>query len=341
MCLSGGNEWSKDPDKILDHARELHYDHVPGVNLPSADAPRQEWIGAMDAFNAWKAREVAKQTDGQAWWQTYQSDSGGGGGDNGGGGGDNGGGGGGNGGGGGPDWDNPDPGTGTGPYPDSNMYFPMLVPEYEAPAAQDWGRYMPRGQQGANVRPGDIWSGAPDLSGGGGLLYQPWTSTYADRFVPDSLWDYNPPELKVGRPQFYQNPLGNLEVVHPEPETQPTTNPDPSQTDGNPDSTYGNPNLGTVAGYVTGADGKTYGVDINGMVIGSSGYPSVDLTTRHNPDLSLGTAISGFFSPSTTTGVHSINTNMPGFDLDMNTTIGGSEPSVSNDLGDTYGDPMV
>lgn len=275
MCLSGGNAWLKDHDKILDHARGLHYDHVPGVNLPSADAPKQEWIGAMDAFNAWKAREVAKEASGQAWWQTYQSDSGGGGGDSGGGDGGN-------------DWDNPDPGTGTGPYPDSNMYFPMLVPEYEAPAAQDWGRYMPRGQQGANVRPGDIWSGAPDLSGGGGLLYQPWTSTYADRFVPDSLWDYRPPELKVGRPQFHQNPLGILEVVHHEEESSNGngSNTDGSQTDGNPDSTYGNPNHGTgvtVAGYVTGADGKTYGVDINGMVIGSSGYPSVDLTKEHNP----------------------------------------------------------
>ena len=84
-----GNAWSKDHDKILDHARGLHYDHVPGVNLPSADAPKQEWIGAMDAFNAWKAREVAKEASGQAWWQTYQSDSGGGGGGNGGGGGGN------------------------------------------------------------------------------------------------------------------------------------------------------------------------------------------------------------------------------------------------------------
>jgi hypothetical protein len=230
MCLSGGNAWLNDHKKILDHAEGLHYDHYLeeiGKSLPSAVDPndftaaeKQKWISSMDAFNAWKAREVAKQADGQAWWQTYQSDSGGDGGDNGGGGG-----------GGGPDWDNPDPGTGTGPYPDSNIYFPMLVPEYEAPAAQDWGRYMPRGQQGANVRPGDIWGGSADLGRQGGLLYQPWTSTYADRFVPDSLWNYNPPELKVGRPQFYQNPLGILEVVHHQPESESSDDPnDPNDT---------------------------------------------------------------------------------------------------------------
>lgn len=251
MCLSGGNAWSKDHDKILDHARGLHYDHVPGVNLPSADAPKQEWIGAMDAFNAWKAREVAKEASGQAWWQTYQNDSGGGGGDSGGGDGGN-------------DWDNPDPGTGTGPYPDSNIYFPMLVPEYEAPAAQDWGRYMPRGQQGANVRPGDIWSGAPDLSGGGGLLYQPWTSTYADRFVPDSLWDYNPPELKVGRPQFYQNPLGIMEVVHHQPESSGDPN-DPNDTRdlenrGGPDRPGADSDSSTVAAAQALADARNAAV---------------------------------------------------------------------------------
>lgn len=158
-------------------------------------------------------------------------------------GGDSGGGGG--GGSGPPDWDDPDPPSGTGPYPDDNIYFPMLVPDYEAPRSLDWGRFMPRGQQGANVRPGDIWSGAPDLSGAGGLLYQPWTSNYADRFVPDNLWDYQPPELKVGRPKFYQNPLGILDVVFPEPES---SNGNGSNTDGDPgseegrDSRYGGDN---------------------------------------------------------------------------------------------------
>ena len=77
----------------------------------------------------------------------------------------------------------PSPTTDTSPAPppkspivedaEKNPYFPMLVPEYDAPAAQNWTRYMPRGQQRANVRPGDIWSGSADLGRQGGLLYQP------------------------------------------------------------------------------------------------------------------------------------------------------------------------
>jgi hypothetical protein len=199
--MSGGSAWKENHQGILDHARGLHYDHVPGITLPEADASRETWTTAMDAFNDWKARERVKEASGQAWWQTYKDGGGGGGGkppsgDKGP-----------------PDWDNPDPGTGTGPYPDPNIYFPMLVPEYEAPAAQDWGRYMPRGQQGANVRPGDIWSGAPDLSGGGGLLYQPWSQEYGERFMQPNIWNYQPPELKVGRPKVFKNPLGIMDVI--------------------------------------------------------------------------------------------------------------------------------
>ena len=259
MCLGGGDAWSKDHEKILAHARGLHYDHVPGVTLPSADAPKQKWISAMDAFNAWKARERAKEASGQAWWQTYRGDSGGdrnppGGGTKPPGGGTKPPGG----GSGPPDWNNPDPPSGTGPYPDDNIYFPMLVPDYEAPKAQNWARYMPRGQQGANVRPGDIWSGAPDLSGGpvhGGLLYQPWTSNYQHHFVPDNLWDYRPPELKVGRPKFYQNPLGILDVVHPEPEPEtPPTNPNGDPTPGGPDRPGADSDTGYQGGYDSLAD---------------------------------------------------------------------------------------
>jgi hypothetical protein len=204
--MSGGSAWKKNHEEILAHARGLHYDHVPGVSLPDADASRETWTTSMNAFNDWKAREVAKEASGQAWWQTYKGGDGGGGE----------GGGGGGGGTGSPDWDNPDPGTGTGPYPDPNIYFPMLVPEYNDPQAQDWSRWMPRGQQGANVRPGDIWGGGPDLSGGGGLLYQPWSQEYGEQFVQPNIWDYQPPQLKVGRPQYYQNPLGIMDVIMPE-----------------------------------------------------------------------------------------------------------------------------
>ena len=190
--MGGGGAWSKDHDKILDHARDLQYDHVPGISLPDADASRETWTTSMDAFNDWKAREVAKESAGQAWWQTYKGGEGGGENtapDNKPG----------------PDWDDPDPGTGTGPYPDSNMYFPMLVPEYNDPKAQDWSQYMPQGQSG--------------------LLYQPWSQEYGKEFMQPNIWDYQPPELKVGRPQYFQNPLGIMDVTDYVPPSEPTTDP--------------------------------------------------------------------------------------------------------------------
>ena len=90
---------------------------------------------------------------------------------------------------------------------EKNPYFPMLVPEYDAPAAQNWTRYMPRGQQRANVRPGDIWSGSADLGRQGGLLYQPWSQDYMDAYpLADNILSYQPPE--IGLPQVtYSNPI--------------------------------------------------------------------------------------------------------------------------------------
>jgi hypothetical protein len=213
--MGGGGAWSQDHDKILDHARDLQYDHVPGINLPAADASRETWTTAMDAFNDWKAREVAKESAGQAWWQTYK-------------GGDEGGNGGGTGTSG-PDSDNPDPGTGTGPYPDSNMYFPMLVPEYNDPKAQDWSQYMSQG--------------------GSGLLFQPWSQEYGEQYMQPNIWNYQPPELKVGRPKYFQNPLGIMDVtdyVPPSDDDDEMTEQEKIESgnyDGNPDSygSYGMP----------------------------------------------------------------------------------------------------
>jgi len=238
--MGGGGAWKENHKGILDHARDLHYDHVPGITLPAADASKETWTTAMDAFNDWKARERAKEASGQAWWQTYK-------------GGDEGGGGGGTPPGGGtgpPDWDNPDPGTGTGPYPDSNIYFPMLVPEYNDPKAQDWSQYMPQGQSG--------------------LLYQPWSQEYGEQFVQPNIWDYQPPELKVGRPQYYQNPLGIMDVVDYVPPSESTTtnpNDDPgSQTDGTGGSTGGDEdnidNMGNTLGLFPGDQGYLLGMAI-------------------------------------------------------------------------------
>ena len=95
----------------------------------------------------------------------------------------------GNGGGDGPPWD--DPGN------KQNAFHPMLVPEYEAPEAI---------------------SGIP-------LDYQPWTSDYQQQYVPESLWNYAPPELTVGRPGFTRPSTGLIDVDRPEYQPQATVKP--------------------------------------------------------------------------------------------------------------------
>ena len=137
-------------------------------------------------------------------------------------------GGGGGGGGGGGD---PDGGI-LGPYPEPNIYFPMLDTAYTAPNAQDWSAYMPAGSPftgGAQARyPQAVFppewgtdtpyanssnplfnQGPPPEPAGGmpyydipGLLYQPGSTEYQQAFVPGNLWNYVPPELNVGAPWY-------------------------------------------------------------------------------------------------------------------------------------------
>ena len=145
-------------------------------------------------------------------------------------------GGGGGGGGGGGD---PDGGI-LGPYPEPNIYFPMLDTAYTAPNAQDWSAYMPAGSPftgGAQARyPQAVFppewgtdtpyanssnplfnQGPPPEPAGGmpyydipGLLYQPGSTEYQQAFVPGNLWNYVPPELNVGAPQY--SPGGHISV---------------------------------------------------------------------------------------------------------------------------------
>ena len=193
----GGDAWAKDHDKILAHARNLHYDKVPGVTLPAADAPKQEWISAMDKFNAWKAGERAKEASGQAWWQTYparqaqsvsEGSSGGGGGSS--------------------------SSSGLlpiGPYPGENVYFPMLTSRYERPQAYDLPDYM-----AATANLGAYMPANPFM-GDGGLLYQPGTEQYADAYpINTGILEYQPPQFAVGRVQYYGAPWGPIEVTPPE-----------------------------------------------------------------------------------------------------------------------------
>ena len=199
LGLGGGDAWAKDHDKILAHARDLKYDKVPGVTLPAADAPKGEWIPAMDAFNAWKAGEVAKEPSGQAWWQTYSAspapESGGGESGSGGGGGSS-------------------SSSGLlpiGPYPGENVYFPMLTSRYERPQAYDLPDYI-----GATANLGAYMPANPFM-GDGGLLYQPGTEQYADAYpINTGILEYQPPQFGVGPVQYYGAPFGRLNVVPPE-----------------------------------------------------------------------------------------------------------------------------
>ena len=86
----------------------------------------------------------------------------------------------------------------------------MLVPEYNDPQAQDWSEYMPDGQSG--------------------LLYQPWSQEYGEQFMQPNIWNYQPPELTVGRPQYYQNPLGIMEVIDYIASSEPEEELDPDDT---------------------------------------------------------------------------------------------------------------
>jgi len=153
----GGDAWSKDHEEILAHARGLGYDKVPGVSLPSADAPKETWISAMDKFNAWKASELRKP-ESERWWVTRPfAESGGG-----------------EGGGGGSAVPvSSGPSALENPVP-SNPYYPMRVPEYTAPGLVDYSAYMPAGSMFGYEQ------------------YQPWTNPNA---IPKNIFYYQPPKI--------------------------------------------------------------------------------------------------------------------------------------------------
>jgi hypothetical protein len=65
----------------------------------------------------------------------------------------------------------------------TNIFHPMLVPDYEAPEAHS------------------MFDAA----------YQPWSqASVDDGYVPENVWNYAPPQLTVGRPQWGGNPMGPL-----------------------------------------------------------------------------------------------------------------------------------
>jgi hypothetical protein len=122
-----------------------------------------------------------------------------------------------------------------GPYPENNVYAPMLVPNYAPPSAQDFTAYMPRvgpydapipnlsGGAPANFPQATLYPGiGEDVDPGipnydiGGLLYQPFTTEYQQAFVQPNIWNYEPNQFGVGGVQFTPPPFGPINVVAPE-----------------------------------------------------------------------------------------------------------------------------
>ena len=244
MCF-GGSRWREEQAEVLDFAEKLHYDHSSGGSLIPETDDKGAWVDWRDDFGRWKDKNVALEDSGQAFWQTYEapseSPSDGGGGER----------------------SFTNPGSGIGPYPADNMYFPQLTHAYETPQAQDWSQY--------------------------GLIdpaYQPWTVQGGQQFVPENIWNYAPPQINRGPVQHMNSLFGPMEVIRPEEEGGNGDDYGPYSDDRGSDGT------GIRTGWITGADGKGYATDKHGMVIGSSGYPSVDLTAEHNPQQNIGTTIS-------------------------------------------------
>jgi hypothetical protein len=146
------------------------------------------------------------------------------------------------------------------------MYFPQLTHAYETPQAQDWSQY--------------------------GLLdpnYQPWSVQGGQQFVPENIWNYAPPQINRQPVQYSGPPMGGLmEVIMPGGEEEYDPNKDPGWDEPR-DPYWGGGSIRT--GWIIGADGKGYATDKHGMVIGPSGYPSVDLTAKHNPQQKVSTTI--------------------------------------------------
>lgn len=127
-----------------------------------------------------------------------------------------------------------DSGEGLGPYPSSNMYFPMLTTAYEAPGFQDFSAYMTPGV----------------FSGNNGALYQPWAGRE---------FGYTPPRFNVGPVQYYA-PVNPLEIIFEEEMSEETpTNPyDPN----NPVASDSHLPHGSQGGIPDGYG--SYGSDISG-----------------------------------------------------------------------------
>lgn len=171
-----GMAWRREQKDILDWAKNLYYPESGGSLIPETD-DKATWDAWKNKFLSWKDAEVNKEASGNAWWQTYPRSLTTGGEESGGG---------------------SDVGGLIEYQPFTNpLSYPMTMPEYSAPSAQDFSAYTYMSPFG----------------GEGGLLYQPWSSEYLNRYVPQNLLNYVPPEIDLVRPTYSPNPLGLMQLI--------------------------------------------------------------------------------------------------------------------------------
>jgi len=171
-----GMAWRREQKDILDWAKNLYYPESGGSLIPETDN-KATWEGWRDKFLSWKDAELAKPETSR-WWYTFPRQG----------------------------QEVPSAPSVTAPSftPQADPYagmgpaiYPMTTPSYTPPSAQDFSAYT---------------SMSP-FGGEGGLLYQPWSAEYLNRYVPQSLLNYTPPELSLARPTYMPNPLGLMELI--------------------------------------------------------------------------------------------------------------------------------
>jgi hypothetical protein len=135
-----------------------------------------------------------------------------------------------------------------GPYPRPNKYFPLLTQAYDRPQARDYSEF--------------IQAGNP-FGGDGGLLYQPWSQQYSERYgLPNEIAQYQPNIFGVGPVSYYGAPFGPLNITPPE-ELFGNEEEDDDDDDGLNDPEGG----GGDGGGVNGG----YGGNASGAGVGNSG----------------------------------------------------------------------
>ena len=172
-----GMAWRREQKDILDWAKNLYYPESGGSLIPETNN-KATWESWRDKFLAWKDAELAKPETSR-WWYTFPRQG----------------------------QESPSAPSVTAPSftPQADPYagmgpaiYPMTTPSYTPPPAQDFSAYT---------------SMSP-FGGEGGLLYQPWSAEYLNRYVPQSLLNYTPPELSLARPTYMPNPLGLMELIY-------------------------------------------------------------------------------------------------------------------------------